>query len=390
MAARLARRRRTLVPVGLVALVSLALCAGWLLLSDGSQPTGRLESQRLVDRAVAEQLAPGAVAYVSSPRATWLGVAGEAHLARHEPMRPDARMRLESISKIYTATLILRLAEQGRLRLGDTVERRLPGLLPYGEKITIRQLLTMRSGLFDRSDVERDGERYVARIKDRRLVARLRAVSRRTDANPATEVDPMWWIRMAAWQPLLFAPGTDYHYSNVGYELLGLIAERAGGKPLAELYRQHIFEPLGLRQTAYDAQGPIAGPHASGYLLQPDGTTADATEWHWGVGADAGIVSDARETAAFLTALMRGKLLGRQSLEGMRGEDLWAGGKRSGCGRVYGWSGAAVGYKTDAWASADGTRVVVLLLNARRADPNHQGDARATDSAMALYCSAAR
>jgi D-alanyl-D-alanine carboxypeptidase len=195
---------------------------------------------------------------------------------------------------------------------------------------------------------------------------------------------------MAAWQPLLFAPGTDYHYSNVGYELLGLIAERAGGKPLAELYRQHIFEPLGLRQTAYDPQGPIAGPHASGYLLQPDGTTADATEWHWGVGADAGIVSDARETAAFLTALMRGRLLRPQSLDGMRGDDLWAGGKASGCGPVYGWSGAAVGYKTDAWASADGTRVVVLLLNARRADPNHQGDARATDSAMALYCSAAR
>jgi D-alanyl-D-alanine carboxypeptidase len=200
----------------------------------------------------------------------------------------------------------------------------------------------------------------------------------------------VWWVRLAAWQPLLFEPGTDYHYSNVGYEVLGLIAERAGGKPLDELYREHIFAPLGLRRTAYDPQGPIAGPHASGYILAPDGRLTDASDWHWGVGADAGIVADARETAAFLSALMRGKLLSPRSLAGMRGDDLWAGGKDSGCGRVYGWSGAAVGYKTDAWASADGTRVVVLLLNARRSDPDHQGDARATETAMSLYCSANR
>jgi D-alanyl-D-alanine carboxypeptidase len=55
-------------------------------------------------------------------------------------------MRLESVGKIWTAALTLRLADQGRLRLGDTVERWLPGLLPYGNRITIRQLLTMTSG----------------------------------------------------------------------------------------------------------------------------------------------------------------------------------------------------------------------------------------------------
>jgi hypothetical protein len=88
---------------------------------------------------------------------------------------------------------------------------------------------------------------------------------------------------------------------------------------------------------------------------------------------------------------MRCELLGRGSLDGMRNGDLWRGGRDSGCGdRVYGWSGAAVGYKTDAWVNADGTRVVVLLLNARRQDPDHRGDTLATRTAMALYCSAAR
>ena len=109
-------------------------------------------------------------------------------------------------------------------------------------------------------------------------------------------------IGLAAWQPLLFKPGTQYHYSSIGYELLGLIAARLGAQPLPDLYRQRIFKPLGLRQTAYDPQGPISGPHARGYLIGVDGTMTDATDWHWGVGAAAGIVSNAPETAAFLVA----------------------------------------------------------------------------------------
>ena len=60
------------------------------------------------------------------------------------------------------------------------------------------------------------------------------------------------------------------------------------------LYRELIFQPLGLRATAYDPQGPISGPHARGYGIQPDGKRADATNWHYGIGASGGIVSDAR------------------------------------------------------------------------------------------------
>ena len=383
-----ARRLRVLLSVGLVVIMAVAL-AGWLLRPDGAPETGRPELQRLLDSAVTggDRLAPGAVAYVSGPRGTWLGVAGAADVTSREPMRSNARMRLESISKIYTATLILQLAEQGRLRTGDTVERWLPGILPHGDKITIRQLLTMRSGLFDREDVMRDGDRYGARVKDRALREDLAAVARRVEADPGSEMSPRWWIRLAAWQPLLFEPGTGYHYSNVGYELLGLIAGRVGAKPLDALYRERIFEPLNLRHTAYDPQGPIAGPHATGYVLAADGTMADATSWHWGVGADAGIVSDARETATFLTGLMRGKLLGARSLKRMRNEDLWRGGEDSRCaGPAYGWSGAAVGFKTDAWVSANGSRVAVLLLNARRQDSDHEGDRRATRTMARLYC----
>jgi D-alanyl-D-alanine carboxypeptidase len=369
---RRAGRLRVLLPVAVAVMLSVAVVAGWWLRSDGAEQTGRPDLQRILDDVVTgrERLAPDATAFVSGPRGTWLGSAGVEDITTKVSMRSGARMRLESISKIYTAELILKLAQERRLHVGDTVERWLPGLLPYGERITIRQLLTMRSGLFGFMDVTRHAARYLGRVNDRELRAQLTASARRTEANPASEVSPLWWIRLAAWQPLLFKPGMRYHYSNVGYLLLGLIAARAGAKPLPDLYRERIFEPLGLRQTAYDPQGPISGPHARGYLI----------------GADAGIVSNAPETAAFLVALMRGKLLERQWLETIR-QDFWLGGSNSDCvGTAYGWGGAGDAYKTDAFVNADGSRVAVLLLNARRYDG--RDDMTAARTMIALYCAA--
>jgi D-alanyl-D-alanine carboxypeptidase len=232
----------------------------------------------------------------------------------------------------------------------------------------------------------RHGARYLDRVRDRKLRAQLTAIGRRVDANPASEVSPLWLIRLAAWQPLLFAPGTRYHYSGIGYELLGLIAARAGAEPLATLYRERLFKPLGLRQSAYDSQGPISGPHARGYAIGAGGTTTDATDWHWGAGAAAGIVSNAPETAAFLVGLMRGKLLEPRRLENLR-HDFWYGGSNSGCaGKAYGWGGAGDAYKADAVVNADGSRVAVLLLNARRSDG--RDDRKAMRAMLALYCAA--
>ena len=361
------------------------------------EPTGssRPALQRILDRVVAgpSRLAPGVTAYVSGPRGNWLGAAGFADTGTCAPMPVDARMRLESVSKIYTATLILLLAQEGRLRVGDTVDRWLPGLLrSHGNRITIRQLLTMTSGLIDRNDtngtLERFEHTYLARVGDPRLRAQLTEFVGRGNSDPAAELSELWWIRLAAWQPLLFEPGSDYHYSNIGYDILGLIAARAGSEPLAALYRERIFEPLGLHATAYDPQGPITGPHAHGHAIGPDGRQTDATDWHWSIGADGGIVSDAGETAAFLTALMRGKLLNREQLTAMEGENLWRGGASSHCaGLAYGWSGGGSGYKTDVWVNDGGTRVAVVLANARHSGEAQLGaDLAAHETLGRLYC----
>jgi D-alanyl-D-alanine carboxypeptidase len=389
------RRLLLLASLGLALAAGIAFGIDRVFLRDDSQAL-RPDLQRVVDGVVSGRtaIAPGATAYVSGPGGSWLGAAGVANARSGAGMRADARFRLESVSKIYTATLILQLAEEGRLRVDDTVERWLPGLLPYGDRITIRQLLTMQSGLIDNNDVVNasdSGQRaYMKRIRDPELRARILAISGRVDRNRATEFSPMWWIRLAAWQPLLFSPGSGFHYSNIGYDILGLVASRAGGKQLADLYRERIFEPLGLDATAYDPQGPIEGPHSRGYGIEPDGTRFDATDWHAGVGAEGGIVSNAEETARFLTALMRGELVGVRQVEAMKGDTLWFGGAATGCaGQAYGWSGGGSGYKTEVWVDGSGRRVAVLLVNARHWDTAQPlADAAAYDAMARLFCRA--
>jgi D-alanyl-D-alanine carboxypeptidase len=388
-------RRLLWLIFGLALAAGIAVGVDRAFFSDEPQPS-RPDLQRVLDGLVAgpSKIAPGATAYVSGPQGSWLGAAGVADTGTGAQMPRDARVRLESVSKIYTAALILQLAQEGRLRVDDTVARWLPGLLPYGNRITIRQLLTMRSGLIDNNDVanasESAGRAYLARVEDATLRTQILAIAARIEKNPATEFSPMWWIRFAAWQPLLFTPGDGFHYSNIGYDILGLIAARAGGTPLPVLYRERIFEPLGLRATAYDPQGPIAGPHARGYGIEPDGKQIDTTDWHSGVGAEGGIVSNAEDTARFLTALMQGKLLDRRHLTAMEGDSLWFGGAVTGCaGQAFGWSGGGSGYKTDVWVDHGGTRVAVLLLNARQWDTAQpSGDQAAHDALAGLYCRA--
>jgi len=330
------------------------------------------------------RIAPGATAYVSSPDGTWSGAAGLADVATREAMQPDARMRLESVSKIWTGAVVLRLAQDGRLRPSDTVERWLPGLLPYGDRITIAQLLTHTSGLIDNNDMAARPAAFIARVGDPALRAQLTRVATRARTDRAIEYSPRLWVELAGWQPLRSTPGTTYHYSNIGFEILGLIAARAAGLDLPSLYRDVIIEPLALESAAYDPQGPISGPHARGYLVaQSPAPLTDATDWHGGIGAEGGIVANAAETGRFLSALMQGEVLDADWIARMKAGLFWTAPELGACGGAFGHSGGGAGFKTDVLVSADGKRVAVLLMNGRAGST---GDNRAHRAIWQLYC----
>lgn len=387
---RRARFVRVLVALVVVG-AATALVTDRTILS-GGEDDARPGPQRILDGLVAgpDRVAPGVTAYVSGPQGTWIGSAGIANAETGTPMPPDARFRLESVSKIWTATVILQLAQEGTLELDNTVEQWLPGTLPYGDQITIQQLLTNTSGLVDDNDLL-EFERFesaLANVQDAELQARITDAAERFAADPSLEVPPTLIVELAAWQPLLFTPGTQYHHSNIGFNILGLIAERAAGEDLRTLFSQRVSEPLGLHNTAYDPQGPISGPHANGYEIAGDGQVTDRTNEHVGKGADGGIVSDATDTATFLTRLMQGELLDREHLYRLRGDAFWNGGRATECaGTAFDALGAGDGYIAYVLVNRDGSRVAVLLLNGRRAATGVVDEAVIT-AATNLYCAA--
>jgi D-alanyl-D-alanine carboxypeptidase len=304
-------------------------------------------------------------------------------------MPPDARLRIQSNSKTWVMAVILQLAREGTLTLDDTVARWLPGLLPYGDRITIRQLMTDTSGLIDDNDLTRMATAYagyLARVEDAKLRARLPALAARVRANPATRVAPIWLIRLAAWQPLLSAPGSEYHHSNIGWNIVGLIAAKAGGKPLPVLHRERILRPLGLERTSYQPQGPIAGPRAEGYSIGSDGSLTEATAFTAGKGADGAIVADAADEATFLKALLDNELGIRQQVLDFFGV---SGRERPSCpGDAFVGTGAGAASRSYVYYDRTGSHIAVLLLNGFRERTAVTGDPRAEAAARRLYCAA--
>jgi D-alanyl-D-alanine carboxypeptidase len=383
----------------LLVIVALFLGASILGASSGAAEDHAVASnpqfQQVLDGLVSGRnpIAPGVTAYVSGPHGTWTGAAGVSNARTGERMRADARMRLESVSKLWTATLILRLAQQHRLSLDDTVERWLPGLLPAGRRITMRQLLNHTSGLIDNNDISQHPELYLGQINDRALRAKIAAIRERVAKDPGYEFSPRLWVEVAAALPLLLPPGTYYHYSNIGYIVAGLVAERAGKQRLPSLFRTQIIAPLHLTSAAYDPHSRISGAHARGYKVGANGKLTDTTTWTGGLGANGGIVSDAADEGRFLVALMRGALLRPVQLAALkrpsafRNYGLGTGIDKSGCaGTAFGHNGGGDGFETNVFVSGNGDRVAVLLFNGRTAD--NSGDAIAFKAMNKLYCAA--
>ena len=199
-------------------------------------------------------------------------------------------------------------------------------------------------------------------------------------------VEPIWLVRLAAWQPLVLAPGSGYHHSNIGWNIARLIAGRVAGIPLPALYEERIFAPLELRTRVTNPRAPITGPHAEGYLIGTDGSLTEATAWTAGKGADGAIVTNAADEARFLQALVNDELHVRQRLLDFYGA---SGTNTSDCpGNAFVGHGAGAAGRSYVHYDQTGTHVAVLLLNGFREGTGATGDAVAQSAAVELYCGA--
>jgi D-alanyl-D-alanine carboxypeptidase len=343
----------------------------------------------------AGRVAPGATVYVAGPRGVWTGAAGIAQPGR--TMRANTRFRLNSVGKLWTATLILKLVEQHKLSLGDSVSHWLPGLLPYGSQINLQELLSMTSGMVDTNDFYDSPRHYIARLTDPALRARMLALANYIKTHPNYQVPTQLWLELAAASPLLYVPGTTWHYSNIGYMVAGLIAARAGGADLATLFNRLIIDPMHLTSARYDPAPNITGSHAHGYGMFPNGRLEDISTLTGGLAANGGIVADAADEARFLQDLMRGRILKYAELQALEmsyssdGYGLGTGIGVDGCGdnaQVFDHNGAGTGYMSTVQVSPDGRRVAVLLMNGN-ASTNAGQDRQETAMVAAmrrLYC----
>jgi D-alanyl-D-alanine carboxypeptidase len=271
-------------------------------------------------------------------------VAGVASRSPLLDMAPGVRFQIASITKPMTATVVLSLVDAGTLSLDDPVAKWLPGLLKDGGKITIDQLLSHASGLFN--------------------FTRLEGWSWATQTYTATQL-----VRLAEAHGPAFAPGAGAEYSNTGYVVLGLIVEAATGRTLADAMHDVVFGPADMRSASLGTSEPPGLEEARGYADGVDVTTGalDGSE------AAAGVVATANDVGRFLDALFKGQLLDLDTVAEMaavhsqlNGGDSYGYGLdhiEIDCGPLIGHMGSLPGFTTDAWRRIDGTRTVVVLIN---------------------------
>ena len=350
----------------------VALAAGVLLLAPARAgaapgPSARIdpgELRGLLDQIVAAG-APGAAARIRDEDGVTQAGSGVADLRNGRPMRPWLHYRVGSVTKPFVATVVLQLVAEGRLSLQDTVERWLPGILPYGDQVTIRELLSHTSGVPDYTL-----EPIIRLYTDPQ--ARFRAWT------------PRELVGLVADQPPDFPPGTAWSYSNTGYILAGMIIEAATGHKLGRELARRILRPLGLRNTFFPINRPtIPRPYARGYSLplgQEQGPLLDFTVLNpsvaWAAGA---LVSNLGDLEHFFRALLGGRLLPPRLLTAMTtpvptGQPGFGYGLGlividTPAGRLLGHDGAIPGFLNIVLSTEDGRRQVGVMMNEEFSTP---------------------
>lgn len=262
--------------------------------------------QALLDKAVRQTEFGGVVYITQNGQVLAQSATGTADMETGKAITPDTQFCIASVSKQFTAAAVLLLQEQGKLHTTDTLGAYFDNAA-YGDTLTIRHLLTMRSGVPDHlaADTENGRVAYTPdewgfTVDQDKSMAENRAAVRD-------------WILA---QPLHFEPGTQYEYSNANYFLLAQIVEQTAGMPYEDFVRQQIFEPLGMTHTGFvhelwdspDAAKPNPPEDPLYTLGMAGGITQGAGD----------MVSTAADIDRWLTSLREETLLSKASYAEMK------------------------------------------------------------------------
>ena len=357
------------------ATTALAVIAAPATAATGHAEPDQPSLQERLDDVVAAG-SVGALAVVRDGHRRWKGNSGLAELGTTRAVPIHGRFRVGSITKTFVATVVLQLVEEGRLRLDDPVERWLPGVVPDGDRITVRHLLNHTSGLYD----------Y-------RLTLSLPPSQEFLDNRWRTWTAAEQIERAVANPPTFEPPGSEFDYSNTNYLLLGEIIEKATGRSYGKQIERRIIRPLHLHATELPGASPwIRGPHPHGYAPVEHGDgirVVDFTEMNPTLfGAGGEMISTARDLHRFFAALLRGGLLPDRLLDDMKTPGVEGGRYGLGlawrdtpCGaRVYGNDGDALAYQSWSFATEDVHQQVTVALT-----PDFSGDPDDTDEAVDAF-----
>ncbi|KRC62440.1 serine hydrolase [Agromyces sp. Root81] len=312
--------------------------------------TAKLDA--IIDNALTTTGIPGAIVGIWSPSGDYTSAAGVADTTTGAPMTTELATRIGSATKPFTVTVVLQLVDEGKVELDDPISKYVEGVTD-GDEITVRQLAGMRSGLPEYSATEAFVADYLA--------------------DTGTSFTPQRLLGYVADQPVGFAPGTQFEYSNTNTILLGLLVERVTGGSLAEAITDRILKPLKLEHTLFPIGSEMPDPHARGYTNQTaDGSVADATDynpsWGWAAGA---MSSNLQDLGRWVPALVNGDLLSAETQrERLRTEPIEEGDDSVGYGlglfNINGWighNGSLPGYKTVTVYLPEQETTLVVLIN---------------------------
>ncbi|MFH8406456.1 serine hydrolase domain-containing protein [Streptomyces sp. NPDC018019] len=324
--------RATALAMAVTAVLATGPAAG--AATPDRRPDGHRATQDALRAVVERGGLPGVAAEVDDAHGRWFGSAGHADTATGRERTRADHFRAASITKVFIATVLLQLEEEGELDLDDTVEKWLPGLVRGngndGRAIRLRQLLNHTSGLFNyTADPEfarrTSGPGFLQHRYDTYRPEELVALAmkrpphstpdRTSATSPATATSSTSSTSSAPARPS-DPPTPPASYSNTNFVVAGMVIEKVTGHSYAHEVQRRILTPLKLRETSFPGLRPqMPLPHPTAYSRlrqrQPGAPVVDATEQNmsW-LGAAGDVISTTGDLNTFFRALLRGKLLG--------------------------------------------------------------------------------